>query len=63
MQDRGIDFKSLSETSRLAVAAAGLAGMEPTPDALALLARLDRGELTADEAVDEVVAHFAKPAN
>ena len=37
MQDRGIDFKSLSETSRLAVAAAGLAGMEPTPDALALL--------------------------
>ncbi len=44
------------QASRLAVAAAGLASCEIPPYALELLERLDRGELTHEQAVAEIIA-------
>ena len=46
----------------VAVAASGLAGHEVSPGARDLLDRIERGVLTYDEAVAEVIAEFGQPA-
>ena len=51
-----------SEAVTVAVAASGLAGHEVSPGARDLLDRIERGVLTYDEAVAEVIAEFGQPA-
>ncbi|OBK29068.1 hypothetical protein A5650_20370 [Mycobacterium sp. 1164985.4] len=50
------------EAVSVAVAASGLAGHEVSPGARDLLDRIERGVLTYDEAVAEVIAEFGQPA-
>ncbi len=47
---------------RFHLAASGLAGHEVSPGARDLLDRIERGVLTYDEAVAEVIAEFGQPA-
>ncbi|MGV0654954.1 antitoxin VbhA family protein [Mycolicibacterium thermoresistibile] len=49
------------EAVTFAVAASGLAGHDVSPEALDLLARIGRGELTHDEAIAEIIAEFSEP--
>ena len=51
------------EAVSVAVAASGLAGHEVSPGARDLLDRIERGVLTYDEAVAEVIAEFGQPAD
>ena len=50
------------EAVSVAVATSGLAGHEVSPGARDLLDRIERGVLTYDEAVAEVIAEFGQPA-
>ena len=50
------------EAVSVAVAASGLAGHEVSPGARDLLDRIERGVLTYDGAVAEVIAEFGQPA-
>ena len=53
---------SHDEAVATAVAASVLAGHDPSPDAMDLLDRIGRGDLTSDEAVAEIIAEFSRPA-
>lgn len=50
-----------SEASNLALAAAGLAGLSVSDSMRDMLAQLDSGEITAEQAIAEVKAHYTEP--
>jgi hypothetical protein len=50
--------KDPHEAAREAVASLRLDGLEPSPEAIALLGRVADGELTSQDAVDELVAKY-----
>lgn len=52
---------SPEEASNLAMAAASLAGFDVTDSVREMLGRLNRGELTEEEAIAEIKDRYAEP--
>ena len=50
-----------SEASNLAIAAAGLAGLSVSDSVRNMLARLDSGEITEEQAIAEFKARYTEP--
>lgn len=50
-----------SEASNLAIAAAGLAGLSVSDSVRNMLARLDSGEITEEQAIAEIKARYTEP--
>lgn len=50
-----------SEASNLAIAAAGLAGFSVSDSVRNMLARLDSGEITEEQAIAEIKARYTEP--
>ena len=55
--------KNLSAASKHALALTRLQGHEPTAQHIELLARVDSGELTPDQAIQEILAHWSGGSN
>lgn len=49
------------EASKLSVAAAGLAGFSVSESVRDMLARLDSGEITEEQAIAEIKERYAEP--